>query len=571
MRRMLKDVDPAVFWGSAALIAVFVLWGLFASANLGSVMGTALTWVIGNFGWAFVLIAFGALAVCIFLVIHPWGATRLGPDDSRPEFGTFSWVSMMFAAGLGAGLLFYGIAEPISHWSAPPHGVAEPRTEEAALAALRYTYFHWGFNGWAMYALMGGAMAYFSYRKNQPLLVSATFTPVLGPNAHQRPLGRLVDALAIVATLFGTATALGLNGLQLNSGLNYLLDVPKSNGIAVIIIVVVTSLFLISATSGVEKGINFLANIGAFATIGLFLFFLFLGGATVLVISQGIESIGTYIIQVIPMSLQTGVGDEPWMATWTIFYWAWWISWAPFVGMFVARISRGRTIREFTLGVVAAPTGFGFLWFAVVGGTGIDLQVSGKADLIATTSTPELSLFVGLDAMPLPMVSATLCVILIALFFISGADAAAVVMATMASRGALEPPRFVVVVLGLLMGAIACAMLFVGGLVALQQAAVLGSVPFTAVLVGVVWCWLKQLRADNRETREGVVEEETVIALPAGSGPRRVTVVQEVEEVEEVEPSGRPPGAPGSPPRGQVDTDAPVRRMEHGDDGQVSP
>ena len=498
MNRLLKGVDPAVFLGSAVLIAGFVGWGLLAPESLGSVMSSTLGWVIRNFGWGFVLMAFGALALCIFLVIHPWGGIRLGPDDSRPEFGTFSWVSMMFAAGLGAGLLFYGIAEPVSHWTAPPHGLAEPRTEEATLVALRYTYFHWGFNGWAMYAVMGGAMAYFSFRKGLPTLVSATFSPVLGPDASQKPLGRVVDALAIVATLFGTATALGLNGLQLNSGLEYLLDVPKSNGVAVVIIVVVTTLFLVSATSGVEKGINFLANLGAFATIGLFLFFLAVGGATVLVISNGIESIGTYIIQVLPMSLQTGVGDEQWMAGWTIFYWAWWVSWAPFVGMFVARISRGRTIREFVLGVVAAPTGFGFLWFAVVGGTGIELQRSGEADIVGSLATPELSLFTALDALPFPLVSSALCVVLIALFFISGADAASVVMATMAARGSLRPPRLVVVVLGLLMGGIACAMLLVGGLVALQQAAVLGSVPFTVVLVGVAWCWIKALREEPR-------------------------------------------------------------------------
>ena len=517
MNRYLKGVDPAVFWGSAVLISGFVGWGLFAPASLGSVMSTALTWVIGNFGWAFVLIAFAVLAFCLFLVVHPWGGIRLGPDDSRPEFGTFSWVSMMFAAGLGAGLLFYGIAEPVSHWTAPPHGLAEPRSEEAALVALRYTYFHWGFNGWAMYAVMGGAMAYFSFRKGLPTLVSATFTPILGPNASERPLGRLVDALAIVATLFGTATALGLNGLQLNSGLEYLFDVPKSDSVAVVIILVVTTMFLISATSGVEKGINFLANLGAFATIGMFVFFLVVGGSTVLVISQGIESIGTYIIQVLPMSLQTGVGDEQWMAGWTIFYWAWWVSWAPFVGMFVARISRGRTIREFVLGVVAAPTGFGFLWFAVVGGTGIELQRNGDADIVSALATPELSLFTALDVLPLPVISSALCVVLIALFFISGADAASVVMATMASRGSLAPSRLVVVVLGVLMGGIACAMLLVGGLTALQQAAVLGSVPFTLVLVGVAWCWIKALRAESR--REGE-EPEPVPVTRAAAGTR---------------------------------------------------
>ncbi|NPD05435.1 BCCT family transporter [Nocardioides sp. zg-1308] len=511
---MLKDVDPIVFWGSAALIAAFVAWGLLGPTSLATVMGSSLGWVIGNFGWVFVLIAFSVLALCIFLVIHPWGRLRLGPDDSRPDFGTFSWVSMMFAAGLGAGLLFYGIAEPVSHWSSPPHGLAEPESEAAALVALRYTYFHWGFNGWAMYAVMGGAMAYFSFRKGLPVLVSSTFTPVLGPDASTKPLGRLVDALAIVATLFGTATALGLNGLQLNSGLNYLLDVPKSDAVAVTIIVVVTLLFVVSATSGVEKGINFLANLGAFATIGLFVFFLVVGGSTVLVISQGIESIGNYVLQVLPMSLQTGVGDEQWMAGWTIFYWAWWVSWAPFVGMFVARISRGRTIREFIVGVVAAPTGFGFLWFAVVGGTGIELQRSGRADIVGSLSTPELVLFTALDVLPLPVLSSALCVVLIALFFISGADAASVVMATMASRGSLRPSKFVVIVLGLLMGGIACAMLLVGGLTALQQAAVLGSVPFTFVLVGVAWCWIKALR----EETAGGATPAVVVKERAGTG-----------------------------------------------------
>src|SRR5215218_1771048 len=244
MNRYLKDVDPAVFLGSAVLIAGFVGWGIFAPDSLGSVMSTALAWVIGNFGWVFVLIAAGVLVLCIFLVLHPWGAIRLGPDDSRPEFKTFSWVSMMFAAGLGAGLLFYGTAEPISHWAAPPHGLAEPRTEEAARVALQYTYFHWGFNGWAFYAIMGGAMAYFSFRKGLPTLVSSTFAPLLGDRASEKPLGRAIDALAIVATLFGTATALGLNGLQLNSGLAYLTGLEKSNQVAVVIILIVTALFL---------------------------------------------------------------------------------------------------------------------------------------------------------------------------------------------------------------------------------------------------------------------------------------------------------------------------------------
>jgi len=490
-------VDPAVLWGSAVVITGFVGWGLIAPESLGSVMTSTLNWIIGNFSWAFVLIATAVLVVCIVLVFSRWGKIRLGPDDSRPQFNTFSWVSMMFAAGLGAGLLFFGVAEPVSHWTAPPHGLATPESEEAALLALRYTYFHWGFNGWAMYAVMGGAMAYFAYRKNMPILVSSTLSPFLGRDAPSRPLGRLVDGLAIVATLFGTATALGLNGLQLNSGLEYLFGVQKSNVIAVLIIVVVTALFILSATSGVEKGINYLANLGAVATIVLFLFFLVLGGSTVLVVSNGIESIGNYILQVLPMSLQMGVGDEAWMASWTIFYWAWWISWGPFVGMFVARISRGRTIREFVLGVAVAPTGFGFVWFAIVGGTGIELQRSGAADIVGSLSTPELVLFTALDALPLAGIVSFLCILLIALFFISGADAAAVVMATMASKGSIAPSKIVTVIFGVLMGGIACAMLLVGGLNALQQAAILGAVPFTFVLIAVTFAWFKALREED--------------------------------------------------------------------------
>lgn len=515
--RLLKGTDPGVFWGSALLILVFVVWGLVGPKSLGARMTAVLGWVVGNFGWGFILIAVGGLVLSVVLVVHPtWGRTRLGPDDSRPEFKTFSWVSMMFAAGLGAGLLFYGTAEPISHWAAPPHGLAEPQSEEAAKVALRYTYFHWGFNGWALYAVMGGALAYFSFRKGLPNLVSSCFTPILGPNANTRVIGRVIDALAIVATLFGTATALGLNGLQLNSGLRYLTGIEKSNTVAVAIIVVVTLLFCVSATTGVEKGIQLLANLGSVATVVLFLFFLLAGGFTVLVISQGIETIGDYVIQVLPMSLETGVGDEEWMSTWTIFYWSWWISWAPFVGMFVARISRGRTIREFVLGVTAAPTGFGFCWFAVVGGTGIELQRTGAADLLGSVATPELSLFNALDALPFPVVTSAVCIFLIALFFISGADAAAVVMATMASRGTQEPPRFVVVVLGVLMGLIACAMLLVGGLSALQQAAILGSVPFSFVIVGVAWCWIKALREEHGAPTD--VDAPVAPAARAGQG-----------------------------------------------------
>ena len=504
MKGSLGSVDPLVFGSSAVIIGGFAAWGIAAPENLSSVLGGVLTWILATFGWFYVFVAFAVLALGIFLVVHPWGKIRLGPDDSRPDFRTFTWIAMMFAAGLGSALMFYGVVEPLTHWAAPPHHLAEPKTQAAAEIALQYTYFHWGFNGWAMYAVVGGSLAFFCYRRGMPMLLSSAFKPVLGPDAAHKPMGRMIDMLGIVATVFGMATSLGLNGLQLSGGLNYLFGTPNNNLIAVIIVATVTALFLISATTGLEKGVAKLADIGVVATIGLFFFWLFCGGATVQVVSESLTTIGNYIIQVIPMSLDTGVGDEEWMASWTIFYWAWWYSWGPFVGMFVARISRGRTIREFMIGVIVAPTGFGFLWFAAVGGTSINIQETGRADLLAAVAdSPQSALFLALDVLPVPLITSVLSVLLMVLFFVSGADAGAITMATMACRGILVPPKVVTVTMGALMGAVASAMLLAGGLEGLQMAAICGSLPFLIISMALCWYWIKALREEGAPSREG--------------------------------------------------------------------
>jgi glycine betaine transporter len=350
-------------------------------------------------------------------------------------------------------------------------------------------------------------LAFFCYRQGMPMLLSSAFKPVLGPDAARKPMGRMIDMLGIVATVFGMATSLGLNGLQLSGGLNYLFGTPNNNLIAVIIVASVTGLFLISATTGLEKGVAKLADIGVVATIGLFFFWLFCGGATVQVVSESLTTIGNYIIQVIPMSLDTGVGDEEWMASWTIFYWAWWYSWGPFVGMFVARISRGRTIREFMIGVIVAPTGFGFLWFAAVGGTSINIQETGRADLLAAVAdSPQSALFTALDVLPVPLITSVLSVLLMVLFFVSGADAGAITMATMACRGILVPPKVVTVTMGALMGAVASAMLLAGGLEGLQMAAICGSLPFLIISMALCWYWIKALREEGAPSGEGPSE-----------------------------------------------------------------
>jgi glycine betaine transporter len=516
----LRSVDPVVFGSSAVVIGAFAAWGIVAPEHLSSVLGDVLTWILATFGWFYVLVAFIVLALSVFLMVHPWGKIRLGPDDSRPEFRTFTWIAMMFAAGLGSALMFYGVVEPLTHWAAPPHQLAEPKTQEAAKIALQYTYFHWGFNGWAMYAIVGGALAFFCYRYGRPMLLSSAFTPVLGPDAAKKPMGRLIDMLGIVATVFGMATSLGLNGLQLSGGLNYLFGTPNTDLVAVIIVASVTTMFVISATTGVERGVAKLADIGVVVTIGLFFFWLFFGGAAVKVISLSIETVGNYLIQVVPMSLITGVGDEEWMASWTIFYWAWWYSWGPFVGMFVARISRGRMIREFLLGVIAAPTGFGFLWFAAVGGTSIDIQESGRADLLAAVAeSPQSALFAALDVLPIPLITSVICVLLMVLFFVSGADAGAITMATMASRGAIRPAKIVTLTMGALMGAVASAMLLAGGLEGLQMAAICGSLPFLIIAMALAWYWIKALRQEG--AGEGPPEHldasRYLVSTPAGS------------------------------------------------------
>jgi glycine betaine transporter len=515
----LRSVDPVVFGSSAVVIGAFAAWGIVAPEHLSSVLGDVLAWILATFGWFYVLVAFIVLALSIFLMVHPWGKIRLGPDDSRPDFRTFTWIAMMFSAGLGSALMFYGVVEPLTHWAAPPHQLAEPKTQEAAKIALQYTYFHWGFNGWAMYAIVGGSLAYFCYRYGRPMLLSSAFTPQLGPDAAKKPLGRLIDMLGIVATVFGMATSLGLNGLQLSGGLNYLFGTPNNNLVAVLIVASVTGMFLISATTGVERGVAKLADIGVVATIGLFFFWLFFGGAAVKVISLSIETVGNYLIQVIPMSLLTGVGDEEWMASWTIFYWAWWYSWGPFVGMFVARISRGRTIREFLLGVIAAPTGFGFLWFAAVGGTSIDIQESGRADLLAgVAESPQSALFAALDVLPIPLITSVLCVLLMVLFFVSGADAGAITMATMASRGNIRPAKIVTLTMGVLMGGVASAMLLAGGLEGLQQAAICGSGPFIIISMALAWTWIKALRQEAGEgPPEHLDASRDLVSTPAGS------------------------------------------------------
>ncbi|MDN5863265.1 MAG: BCCT family transporter, partial [Salinisphaera sp.] len=419
--------------------------------------------------------------------------------DEEPEFSTLSWVAMMFSAGMGIGLMFYGVAEPMSHFVNPPFGLADPNSLEAARLALQYTVFHWALQPWAVYALFGLALAYSSFRKGRGNLVSETFRPLLGKRVDGG-FGRGIEVLAILATLFGSATSLGLGAKQINSGLSYLWGVPDSTALAMLIIAVITVLFIISAISGIHRGIEWLSNTNMVLAI-LLVVFLFVAGPAVFILDSLVRAIGAYFQNFLVMSSRTGAftGGDQWLANWTIFYWAWWISWAPFVGTFVARISRGRTIREFVLGVLAAPSAICLFWFAVFGGTALHMELTGVASIAqAASDNMATSLYVMLDALPWPFVTCLLAVILVALFFISGADAASVVMGMLSCRGSLRPNLAVVVLWGLLTGAAAAILLLAGGLNGLQTGAILAAGPFLIVLVGMALSLLKELRAEQR-------------------------------------------------------------------------
>jgi len=498
--RRRQGVDKVVFGVAAGLALVFLLYGALDSEGFGETGGSILTWITTNFGWFFVLTSGAFLLFSVFLAATRYGNIKLGADDSVPEFSTFSWVSMMFATGMGIGLMFYGVAEPLTHLNAPPMGMAEPGSEEAAHLAMEYTFFHWGFHPWSMYAVIGLSIAYFAYRKGGGNLISAAFRPLLGDRVDG-PVGQGINILAILATLFGSATSLGLGALQITGGLS---NVFGNDGYgttaAALVIAVLTVCFVISAVSGVDKGIKWLSNANAIAA-GLLVFFLFVVGPTVFILSTFTESIGGYLTHLPTMSFRTGVfGGSEWLNGWTIFYWAWWVSWTPFVGMFIARISKGRTIRQFVVFVIAVPSLVSFVWFSVLGGAAFDLQLNEGKDMAALVDAGlESTLFDTLRSFPLSSVTVVLAVFLIAIFFVTGADSASIVMGMLSENGAEEPKRGLVVFWGVATGAIAAVLLFADGLSALQTGVIIVGFPFLMVLIGLCVSLWKSLREETFE------------------------------------------------------------------------
>jgi glycine betaine transporter len=445
-----------------------------------------------------------------------------------------SWIAMMFSAGMGIGLMFFGVYEPITYLGAPPHGLAEANTKEAAELAMQFTYFHWAFHPWAIYAVVALTIAYFTFRKGSPNLVSSAFRPVLGDRVERWP-GKTLDILAIFATLFGSCTSLGLGALQMNSGLNFIWGVPQTTTMAIIIIAVVTALFIVSAISGVERGIQWLSN-GNMVMAVLLLLFVLLMGPTLYIANIFVASIGDYLFNLIPMSFTTAAnGDPAFLSSWTVFYWVWWASWGPFVGTFIARISRGRTIREFTFGVLLVPSLVSFVWFAVFGGAAINLDLFGGANIAdAVAESQEAALFSTLEQFPLAAVTSFIAILLVGIFFISGADAASVVMGMLSSRGTLHPKAWNVAMWGALTGAAAAVALLFGGLEGLQTVAILAGAPFALIMIGMVYSLFKALREEKLPSavlQPGVAPEpERAMSRPSGTpAPQRMSTTDPSE------------------------------------------
>ncbi|MRG87201.1 glycine betaine uptake BCCT transporter [Salinibacillus xinjiangensis] len=484
-----------VFWITLAIVLVAVLFGVIAPNSFENITNNIQAFISSTFGWYYLILVTVITIFCIFLIFSPVGAIKLGKQDEKPEFSKGTWFAMLFSAGMGIGLVFWGAAEPLSHYLTPP--LAEAGTNAANKEAMRYAFFHWGIHAWGIYAIVALALAYYKFRKGEPGLISATLKPIFG-KSMEGPLGIVVDVLAVFATIVGVATTLGLGAAQINGGLTYLLGIPNNFTVQFIIVAVVTVLFMISAWSGLGKGIKYLSNTNMILAVALFVLMFFVG-PTILILNMFTDTVGGYIHNILQMSFRIAPLNEDhraWINDWTIFYWAWWISWSPFVGIFIARVSRGRTIREFLIGVLLMPALVSFLWFATFGTSAIETQNAGF-DL--SQFVTEEVLFAVFNHMPGAEILSIIAIILISTFFITSADSATFVLGMQTTYGSLTPPNYVKFTWGIAQSTVALILLYSGGLQGLQNALIIAALPFSIIMLLMMISLYKSLTREKRE------------------------------------------------------------------------
>ena len=488
-----------VFYISTAVLLLLVLIGITAPSLLENLTNSVQSFITTSFGWYYLIVVSFFLVVCIYLLFSPAGRIKLGKQDDKPEFSRISWLAMLFSAGMGIGLVFYGTAEPISHYvlSSP---TGEIGTDQGMRDALRYTFFHWGIHAWAIYGLVALCLAYSTFRKGEVSLISVTLKPVIGKKAEGN-IGKAVDTIAVIATVLGVATTLGFGAVQINGGLSFIYGIPSNILTQFIIIFIVTAMFIYSALSGLGKGIKILSNANMILAGGLFLL-LFLLGPTLFSLNLFTDTLGSYLQNIVNMSFRIAPLNQEnrtWINNWTIFYWAWWIAWSPFVGVFIARISKGRTIREFVAYVLFIPALIGFLWFSVFGGTAMLLEHD-TPGIISGLATEE-SLFGVLENFPLSKTLSILAIVLIVVFFITSADSGTFVLAMMTTNGSLNPSNRLKVIWGILLAAMALVLLYSGGLQALQNTMIIAALPFSIIMGLMAVSLLKSVNQEVKEFR----------------------------------------------------------------------
>ena len=497
------DVNPPVFFISAAAILGIALFGVLQAQRAGVIFAWIQNEIVDRFGWFYILVVAVFLVFMIGLAASRFGNIKLGPDDVAPDYSYTSWFAMLFSAGMGIGLVFYGVAEPILHYVNPPVGPGE--TLDAARQAMVITFFHWGVHAWGIYAVVGLAIAFFSFRHKLPLTIRSSLYPILGERIHG-PIGHAVDIFAVLGTMFGVATSLGLGVMQVNAGVNYLFGVPVSLTIQIVLIGVITLMATASVVSGLDVGIKRLSELNlvlAFVFVG----FVLVAGPTLFLLRALVQNIGQYAGEIVNMTFRLyAYKPTDWLGGWTLFYWGWWISWSPFVGMFIARISRGRTVREFIVGVLLVPAFFTFVWMTVFGNTAIQLDMTSAGSIIgqeAQDNAP-VALFAMLRQLPWSQLSAALGTLMVVTFFVTSSDSGSLVIDMITSGGHENPPVWQRVFWALTEGFVAAALLVAGGLGALQTAAIATALPFAVVMLFICYGLWKGLRmeAGRRMIRE---------------------------------------------------------------------
>ncbi len=497
-------ITPAVFWPAFLIIAGVMIIAILFPSGTGEVLNTLQTGITEGLGWYYMIVVAAFIVFAVWMGLSRFGNIKLSRDDELPEFGVWSWFAMLFAAGMGIGLVFYGLSEPLTFATSDPKPGTEGSAEEVAQLGMAQAFVHWGLHPWGVYAVIGLALAYAIHRRGRPVSIRWALEPLFGDRVKGW-VGDLIDVLAIIGTVFGVATSLGLGVQQIAAGLSVTGVLGETNSIIlVVLIVIITLLAIVSVVSGLGRGIKWLSNINL-SLMGVLLISVLVLGPTLFLLRDFVQSLGVYLANVLNMTFDaaayTGDAGQEWMANWTIFYWGWWMAWAPFVGVFIARISRGRTIRQFIAGVLLVPTLLGFLWLAALGGTGIYQQVYGQGGLVDPEEgvIAEEALFLGLERLPLGAVLSVIAIVLVAIFFITSSDSGSLVVDMLASGGHPDPPTWSRVLWASLEGLIAIGLLLAGSTSALQAGSIATALPFSIVLILMCFATYRALNAEHRQ------------------------------------------------------------------------